>query len=48
MEVVVLAILLENRLIGAAAFSGLLLMALATTVVAKPLALAALRLREAP
>ena len=48
MEVVVLAILLENRLISAAAFSGLLLMALATTVVAKPLALAALRLREAP
>lgn len=48
MEVVVLAILLENRLIGAAAFSGLLLMALATTVLAKPLALAALRLREAP
>jgi len=45
MEVVVLAILLENRLIGAAAFSGLLLMALATTVVAKPLTLAALRLR---
>ncbi|GAB7542555.1 hypothetical protein CS8_022210 [Cupriavidus sp. 8B] len=45
MEVVVLAILLENRQIGAAAFSGLLLMALATTVVAKPLTLAALRLR---
>lgn len=46
MEVVVLAILLENRLISTAAFSGLLLMALATTMVAKPLTLAALRLRE--
>jgi len=46
MEVVVLAILLENRLIGTAAFSGLLLMALATTVLAKPFTLAALRLRE--
>ncbi|RZT39063.1 cation:proton antiporter [Cupriavidus agavae] len=46
MEVVVLAILLENQLIGTAAFSGLLLMALATTVLAKPFTLAALRLRE--
>lgn len=46
MEVVVLAILLENRLISTAAFSGLLLMALATTVVAKPFTLAALRLRD--
>lgn len=46
MEVVVLAILLENRLISTAAFSGLLLMALATTMVAKPLTLAAMRLRE--
>ncbi|MGO4308022.1 cation:proton antiporter [Cupriavidus sp. RAF12] len=45
MEVVVLAILLENKLIGTAAFSGLLLMALATTVVAKPLTLAALRMK---
>ena len=46
MEVVVLAILLESRLISTAAFSGLLLMALATTVVAKPFTLAALRLRD--
>ncbi len=46
MEVVVLSILLENRLISTPAFSGLLLMALATTVVAKPFTLAALRLRE--
>lgn len=46
MEVVVLAILLENHLIGTAAFSGLLLMALATTAVAKPLVLASLKLRE--
>lgn len=45
MEVVVLAILLENRLISTPAFSGLLLMALATTVLAKPFTLAALRLR---
>lgn len=46
MEVVVLAILLESRLISTAAFSGLLLMALATTIVAKPFTLAALRLRD--
>jgi len=46
MEIVVLTILLENRLISTPAFSGLLLMALATTVLAKPLTLAALRLRE--
>ena len=36
-EVVVLAILLDAGLIGVAAFSGLLLTALATTVLAKPL-----------
>lgn len=46
MEVVVLAILLENQLISTPAFSGLLLMALATTVLAKPFTLAALRMRE--
>jgi len=46
MEVVVLAILLENRLISTPAFSGLLLMALATTVLAKPFTLAALRMRD--
>lgn len=45
MEVVVLAILLDARLISTAAFSGLLLMALATTVAAKPLTLAAMRMR---
>lgn len=45
MEVVVLANLLENRLISTAAFSGLLLMALAITMVVKPLTLAALGLR---
>ncbi len=44
MEIVVLAILFEARLIGTSAFSGLLLMALATTVLAKPLTLAASRL----
>ncbi|MFJ1253309.1 cation:proton antiporter [Cupriavidus sp. CuC1] len=46
MEVVVLGILLEAGLIGMTAFSGLLLMALATTVLAKPLTRAAARLRE--
>uniref|UniRef100_UPI003F498C7D cation:proton antiporter n=1 Tax=Cupriavidus yeoncheonensis TaxID=1462994 RepID=UPI003F498C7D len=46
MEVVVLSILLENRLISTAAFSGLLLMALGTTMVAKPFTLAALRLHN--
>lgn len=46
MEVVVLGILFEAGLIGMTAFSGLLLMALATTVLAKPLTRAAARLRE--
>lgn len=47
MEVVVLGILFEAGLIGQTAFSGLLLMALATTVLAKPLTRAASGLRGA-
>lgn len=44
MEIIMLTILSEAGIIGPPGFSGLLLMALATTVLAKPLTMAALRL----
>lgn len=46
MEIVILAILMDAGIVGSSAFSGLLLMALTTTIIAKPLTSVALRVRD--